>query len=211
MRRNSALERARAAKAAKEAGAGAKPAVSASSSERLMTTGGQQYIEHTPRVNPSELPPQSQADIDHARLRSRLEAFGLREREVEGDGNCQFRALSDQIYASQEHHMLVRMQAVEQLLLAADRYKDYVVAQTYDEYVQKMSLEGAWGDHVTLQAVADRIGVDINLVTSFEDRDGGTGMIRVRSRPMPDTPPSDGQPLWLSFWAEIHYQSIVDE
>eukprot|EP00913_Durusdinium_trenchii_P026120 g24503.t1 len=43
-----------------------------------------------------------EAAARHELLLQRLRAQNLRERPVEGDGNCQFRALSDQLYGSQE-------------------------------------------------------------------------------------------------------------
>lgn len=42
----------------------------------------------------------------------RLPAYGLCERQVQGDGNCQFRALSDQLFGSQDYHRLVRGRSV---------------------------------------------------------------------------------------------------
>lgn len=162
--------------------------------------------ELTPRVNEAEPPLPTDVELDHARLLSRLDEFGLSERTVEGDGNCQFRAVSDQLYASEGHHHLVRSMCVDQLLCAPERYRDYVLGETFDGYVQKMSMAGEWGDHVTLQALADYLGIEINLICSFES----AGLIRVTPQPpAPGQPaPIGGAPLWLSFWAEIHYQSI---
>lgn len=52
-----------------------------------------------------EVPPLHRESTDEAeiarrekqRMQSRLELYGLKERDVKGDGNCQFRALSDQL------------------------------------------------------------------------------------------------------------------
>jgi hypothetical protein len=159
-----------------------------------------------PKTNPVELPTEDEVNLDRARLLSRLETFGLRARTVVGDGNCQFRAVSDQLYGDEAHHGVVRSVCVDQLLCTAERYKDYVVADTYDAYVAKMSQLGEWGDHVTLQALADSLGVEINLVTSFESG----GLIRVTPQEPPawQPRPPGGPPLWLAFWAEVHFNSI---
>eukprot|EP00435_Cladocopium_sp_Y103_P026764 s48_g6.t1 len=45
---------------------------------------------------------EAEAAERHRQMMQRLQRRGLRERPVEGDGNCQFRALADQLYASQE-------------------------------------------------------------------------------------------------------------
>ena len=38
----------------------------------------------------------------------RLGSLGLSSLEMEGDGNCQFRALADQLFGHQKHHALTR-------------------------------------------------------------------------------------------------------
>ncbi|XP_031740161.1 OVARIAN TUMOR DOMAIN-containing deubiquitinating enzyme 11 isoform X2 [Cucumis sativus] len=129
-------------------------------------------IPHTPRVN-GEIPNVNDATLDHERLSGRLVTYGLAELQMEGDGNCQlkkFRKL----------------------------YEGYVPMK-YKTYLKKMKKSGEWGDHVTLQAAADRFGAKICLVTSFRD----TCYIEIL--------PKDNSPhkeLWLSFWCEVHYNSL---
>jgi len=41
------------------------------------------------------------ASSDHTRLDTRLHTYGLKEKKVRGDGNCQFRALADQLFRDQ--------------------------------------------------------------------------------------------------------------
>eukprot|EP00434_Breviolum_minutum_P036592 symbB.v1.2.032425.t1/scaffold3892.1/size69949/4 len=62
----------------------------------------------------------------HRLLMERLVRRGVRERTVEGDGNCQFRALSDQLYGSQEHHDALRQQVIQHLQGNAARYRPFV-------------------------------------------------------------------------------------
>ena len=45
-------------------------------------------------------------------LIARLRSLGLASVEMEGDGNCQFRAIADQLFGSQSHHAFVRSLAV---------------------------------------------------------------------------------------------------
>jgi len=44
-----------------------------------------------------------------------LATYNLQERMVKGDGACQFRALSDQLYGNEQHHGTVRARAVTQV------------------------------------------------------------------------------------------------
>jgi hypothetical protein len=113
-------------------------------------------------------------------------------------GWWQFRALSDQLYRTPEHHKFVRKSVVTQLKTTPDAYSNYVPMK-YIDYLKNMAKNGEWGDHVTLQAAADYYGVKISLITSFKD----TCFIEI----VP-TEQKSKREMYLSFWAEVHYNSI---
>ncbi|KAG2533696.1 OVARIAN TUMOR DOMAIN-containing deubiquitinating enzyme 12-like isoform X2 [Panicum virgatum] len=157
-------------------------------------------VPHVRKTN-GEIPSVDEAISDHQRLLDRLVLYGLIELKVKGDGNCQFRALSNQFYRTPEHHRFVRQQVVKQLESHPEFYAGYV-PMDYREYLKKMSKSGEWGDHVTLQAAADSYGVKVFILISFED----TCYIEIvpvieKSRIV----------ICLSFWAEVHYNSIYPE
>ncbi|XP_022767320.1 uncharacterized protein LOC111311831 isoform X2 [Durio zibethinus] len=154
-------------------------------------------IPHVPRIN-GEIPSIDEAMSDHERLLSRLQLYGFVELKVQGDGNCQFRALADQLYHTPDNHKYVRRQVVNQLKSHPEAYEGYV-PMDYADYLKRMSKSGEWGDHVTLQAAADSYGVRIFVITSFKD----TCYIEI----LPNTQKSKGV-IFLSFWAEVHYNSI---
>ncbi|KAE8804146.1 OTU domain-containing protein [Hordeum vulgare] len=154
-------------------------------------------LPHTPRVN-GKIPDFSNATIDHESLLERLGTYGLAEYQIEGDGNCQFRALADQIFRNPDYHRHVRKAVVKQLKEFRKHYEGYVPLD-YKVYLKKMKRSGEWGDHVTLQAAADRFGAKICLLTSFRD----TCLIEIVPR---DAAPT--RELWLSFWCEVHYNSL---
>ncbi|XP_077253365.1 OVARIAN TUMOR DOMAIN-containing deubiquitinating enzyme 11-like [Tasmannia lanceolata] len=154
-------------------------------------------IPHTPRIN-GEIPDVDDATLDHERLSERLTTYNLAELQVEGDGNCQFRALADQLFRNPDYHKHVRKQVVKQLKNGQHLYEGYVPMK-YKTYLKKMNRSGEWGDHLTLQAAADRFGAKICLITSFRD----TCLIEIL--PKDQNPSRD---LWLSFWSEVHYNSL---
>ncbi|TYG73870.1 hypothetical protein ES288_D04G136300v1 [Gossypium darwinii] len=78
-------------------------------------------IPHVPRIN-GEIPSIDEAMSDHERLLNRLQLYGFDELKVQGDGNCQFRALSDQIYRTPDNHKNVRRQVVNQLKSHSEAY-----------------------------------------------------------------------------------------
>jgi len=151
---------------------------------------------HVPRVN-GEIPQESSSDAKQ-RLADRLSKCGLSENIMEGDGNCQFRALSDQLFETPDKHMFVRRRVVWQLTTHQNRYSEYVPME-YSQYLENMARDGEWGDHVSLQAAADLFGTKITLITSFKD----TCKIEI----IPAQQKFD-RGIYLSFWSEIHYNSI---
>ncbi|KAL3520748.1 hypothetical protein ACH5RR_018897 [Cinchona calisaya] len=157
-------------------------------------------VPHAPRIN-GEIPSVDEATSDHQRLLDRLQLYDLVELKVSGDGNCQFRSLSDQIYRTPEHHKFVRQQIITQLQSHPELYEGYVPME-YGDYLKRISKTGEWGDHVTLQAAADSYGLRIFVITSFKD----TCYIEI----LPQTQKSD-RIITLSFWAEVHYNSIYPQ
>ncbi|KAJ4908839.1 Uncharacterized protein Rs2_12497 [Raphanus sativus] len=157
-------------------------------------------IAHVPKIN-GELPSEDEQVSDHERLFQRLQLYGLVENKILGDGNCQFRSLSDQLYRSPEHHNFVREQVVNQLSYNREMYEGYV-PMAYTDYLKTMKRNGEWGDHVTLQAAADWYGVRMFVITSFKN----TCYIEI----LPHLQKSN-RLICLSFWAEVHYNSIYPE
>ncbi|KAM7266980.1 hypothetical protein ACFE04_009146 [Oxalis oulophora] len=154
-------------------------------------------VPHVPKIN-GQIPTADEEVSDHQRLLDRLMLYELVENKVQGDGNCQFRALSDQLYRTSDHHRFVREQLVKQLQSHPQVYEGYV-PMGYAEYLKKMSKNGEWGDHVTLQAAADWFGVKIFVITSFKD----TCYIEIIPHELKSI-----RVIFLSFWAEVHYNSI---
>ncbi|XP_031505035.1 OVARIAN TUMOR DOMAIN-containing deubiquitinating enzyme 11-like isoform X2 [Nymphaea colorata] len=130
----------------------------------------------------------------------RLTTYGLAELRIEGDGNCQFRALADQLYHNPDYHKYVRKQIVKQLKHNQKLYEGYVPME-YKPYLKMMKRSGEWGDHVTLQAAADRFEAKVCLLTSFKN----TCYVEIL--------PKSGnfsREVWLSFWSEVHYNSLYE-
>ena len=87
---------------------------------------------------------------------------------------------------------------VSQLRSKRELYDPYV-PEDYEDYVAKMAKDGEWGDHVTLQAAADVYGRRICVLSSYK-----TSFI-IDIKPQDTKHP---RVLWLSFWAEVHYNSL---
>ena len=149
----------------------------------------------------------------HLRIQALLHTHGLREKEMPRDGNCMFASFSDQLLATRQHHAWIRRRCVSQLRCEPELYEAFAVAPGgggaggkggggYGEYCGKMAKGGTWGDNLALKALADAFGVVVCLVTSYEDEP----FIRVEPRER-----RSEKVVWMSFFAEVHYNSVYGE
>jgi hypothetical protein len=162
--------------------------------------------ELTPRLNPTKPLKAEKLAQQHGMVVARLAEFGLAERPTIQDNNTQFRAIADQLYGSEEEHPAVRKMAIEQLVIAPDLYVEFVAKsdESYDDYVERMSLPDTPGDTVTLQAIADYLCLSINLVTPTDE-----GLVLVVPAEMlPADDDYSNSPVWLAHWGDTMYKSI---
>lgn len=147
-------------------------------------------------------------------LRRRFTTKGWRMRDVVGDGACQFRALSQQLWGSEEHHWKVRGDVVahlrthpppfldERVYFSADSAVFDSSISSLDEYLDLMKESTTWGDQTTLQACADAYGVRIEMITTFEDHGNQDWLIRMEPAGQGAT-----DSIRIGFHSEMHYVS----
>mmetsp|Transcript_22010 Transcript_22010/g.28105 ORF Transcript_22010/g.28105 Transcript_22010/m.28105 type:complete len:192 (+) Transcript_22010:53-628(+) len=138
------------------------------------------------------------------RLQDHVKMYGMAEHQIKGDGACQFASISDQLYQAESQKDHLRSLAIKQLLRHPEYYVEFVEEENYVEYCKKMSLHNTWGDHITLQALSDCLGIVINLITSY------THQPHIEIIPNnPNTAIKNH--IWLSFHGEVHYNSLYPE
>ena len=88
-------------------------------------------------------------------LNMRLRQLGLRPVDVGGEGDCFSRAVSRQLYGDPNHHLLIRQAGVQYLSNNPERFNESNTENSWNEYINDMSLQGTWCDALFVQAVAD--------------------------------------------------------
>lgn len=150
-----------------------------------------------------------------SRMKDRLEKHGFTERQVIPDGNCQMRAISDQLLGDENHHRAVRSKIMSWLSTnekfsvddsGSTTLGDFIDREQFPKwttYTSYMSRNGAWGDHITLLAAAEVYGVNISIISNVEDNghDQYITCINPRSQKPSKT-------INLSHWHEMHYNSL---
>ncbi|KAI7885276.1 cysteine proteinase [Lichtheimia hyalospora FSU 10163] len=83
---------------------------------------------------------------------------------MSGDGNCLFRALSDQYHGSDKQHKQVRQQVCQYLRDNEEEYQFFVEDdQSFEHHVSCMERDGTYGGNMELAAFARLNGVDIKV------------------------------------------------
>ena len=123
---------------------------------------------------------------------------GLREFEVDDDGNCQFRAIAHQLYGDQKDHRKIRDIVVSQLKRQRHQYEGFVEGE-YDNYVDEISKNREWGNHLTLQAFADAEKCQIVILTTYDPP-----VIWITPNHQNGEHDTNTM-IQLSFWVEQHY------
>eukprot|EP00026_Physarum_polycephalum_P011271 Phypoly_transcript_11478.p1 GENE.Phypoly_transcript_11478~~Phypoly_transcript_11478.p1 ORF type:complete len:280 (+),score=21.29 Phypoly_transcript_11478:126-965(+) len=149
-----------------------------------------------------------------SRMKERLEKHGFIEAPVVPDGNCQMRALADQIHGDENYHADVRSKIIAWLSKnekfpiddSGSTLGDFIDRDHYprwSSYVIYMSRNGSWGDHITLVAAAEVYGVQISIISNVDD--GGAGQYMTTITPRSQKPTKT---VNLSHWHELHYNSL---
>ena len=106
------------------------------------------------------------------------ESLPFLEVKVKGDGNCLFRALSDQLYFDEgRHYLKVREEICDYLGEHKNELQEFFdtnvvfknhTPANYESYVAKMREEGEWGGELEMKAAADVYSY-VPLLTNFVD------------------------------------------
>ena len=82
--------------------------------------------------------------IDTTSLDIYLRERNLRTVEVDGDGNCFYRAVAHQYFGDPSRHDEIRRAAVEEVLRFPNRYQEFVLDRNLDEFVAELSTTSTW-------------------------------------------------------------------
>lgn len=136
-------------------------------------------------------------------LNLRLCQLGLRPVDVGGDGDCFFRSVSHQLYGNTNHHLLIRQAGVQYLSNSPERFIESNTENSWNEYINNMSMQGTWCNALIVQAVADCQNVAIYIIESHENFAGET---LIEPHYLAQHPPTT---IYLGHLDELHYVSTA--
>ena len=149
------------------------------------------------------------------KIKDNIEKLDFFIKKMEGDGNCMFRAVSDQIYGNEDYHNIIREKCMKYLLIERKFFSQFVEGgdKEFDNYINMKSKLGVWGDDVELQAISEiynrpieiYCGSDKPLKTFHEnfnefnlkkENDNKNDTIKI-------------SPIRISYHGKEHYNSII--
>eukprot|EP01041_Mallomonas_annulata_P002827 gene2827-5555_t len=99
---------------------------------------------------------------DEREFLSLLHTMGLRIEYIEGDGNCLFRSIADQLEGISQSHAVYRKKIVDYISDHDDHFRLFMEDdEPFPEYINRMRKDGEWGGHQELYAASQCLGIDV--------------------------------------------------
>ena len=155
---------------------------------------------------------------EDAEFRRQLEANDFTIREMDADGNCMFRSLSDQLYGDygNKYYTDVREEVVNYLENHEDEFKFFVVdddgkededfSASFQDYVSRMRQDGEWAGNTELVCASRFFQRNIVVFTAggtlkidYEPEQANAGKKKVAQESAPS--------LYISYHDNDHYNS----
>lgn len=97
-------------------------------------------------------------------FKEELNKLGYYIKEVDGDGNCLFRSVSDQLENTEHNHKYYREKTVEYMRDNMDKFKPFIEDdQTVEEYIDEMSKNKEWGGNLEIYAMSMALHVNFYI------------------------------------------------
>ena len=136
-----------------------------------------------------------------------LEQSGLTILHMDGDGNCLFRSIADQLTGNPELHMMFRSRIMKYIETHGEHFKLFMEDdESFDDYISRMSESSEWGGHHELYAASQCLNVNITvyqLNSPVYVLEAKNGFINDNKSIKP-TP----QEIKLSYHGDCHYNSV---
>ncbi|KAJ1667107.1 2-oxoglutarate dehydrogenase E1 component [Coemansia sp. RSA 1646] len=142
---------------------------------------------------------------DFSQLNRALKKSGLYCKEMDGDGNCLFRALADQVDGSPETHMRHRQSVCDYMDRNPDEFAPFMdESSPLGRYINNMRNPGVYGGNMELVAFARNFLVDIKVYQM-----GGTVFV-ISGAPAenPRESARNLQTVHIAYHSYEHYSSV---
>ncbi|RLN36552.1 hypothetical protein BBJ28_00022070 [Nothophytophthora sp. Chile5] len=139
--------------------------------------------------------------VTDEQARRHYSRLGWEVARIRKDGNCLFRALSDQLYGHERRHLELRRRLVDFIDLERAFFEPFVAGEGAIEYCARLREAGAWGGHPELVAASRLLGIHIVVHT------GPMRRLRIESDQFASSKEEKGKTIHLLLKHD-HYSSL---
>ena len=147
------------------------------------------------------------------KIKINLEKLDFFIKNMQGDGNCMFRAVSDQIYGNEEYHTIIREKCMKYLLIEKKFFSQFIEGgeKEFENYINMKSKSGVWGDDIELQAISEIYNRPIEIYCGL-DKPLKTFHENINEFNMKKNDKKEItiiSPIRISYHGNEHYNSII--
>lgn len=148
------------------------------------------------------------------KIKTNIEKLHFFIKKMEGDGNCMFRAVSDQVYGNEDFHNIIREKCMDYLLIEREFFSQFVEGgdKEFDNYINMKRKFGVWGDDVELQAISELYNRPIEIY-SGSDKPLKTFHENIKEYNLKEKNEQNNSikisPIRISYHGKEHYNSVV--
>ena len=150
------------------------------------------------------------------KIKNNLEQMHFFIKVMGSDGNCMFRAVSDQIYGNEDYHNIIREKCMDYLLIEREFFSQFVEGgdKEFDNYINMKRKDGVWGDDVELQAISELYNRPIEIY-SGSNKPLKTFHENIKEYNLKEQNENEEKkeikisPIRVSYHGKEHYNSVV--
>ncbi|KAL7458356.1 hypothetical protein ACHAWC_009940 [Mediolabrus comicus] len=125
--------------------------------------------------------------------------------EMDGDGNCLFRAISLQVYGDQGMHAEVRKNCLDFMERDVSHFQDFVADEDFHDYIVRKRRIGVHGNHTEIQAMSELYNRSIEVFVPSK----GITPINIFHEEYYKNNDAD-PPIRLLYMDGNHYNALID-
>ena len=148
------------------------------------------------------------------KIKKNIEKLHFFIKKMGRDGNCMFRAVSDQVYGNEDYHYIIREKCMDYLLIERDFFSQFIEGgnKEFDNYINMKRKSGVWGDDVELQAISEIYNRPIEIY-SGSNKPLKTFHENIKEFNLKDEKEENKKikisPIRVSYHGKEHYNSVV--
>ncbi len=97
-------------------------------------------------------------------FKKELKTLGYYIREVEGDGNCLFRSVCEQLEGNENDYQKYRDICIDYMKSNKEEFQPFIEDdQTIDEYIEEMSKDKEWGGNLEIYSLSKALKVNFYI------------------------------------------------